>query len=46
MQKIIAALSTKTNAMLESPTGTGKTLALLASTLHYLEGLKEDYAKK
>ena len=42
MQHILAALAKKENAMLESPTGTGKTLALLAASLHFLERLRAE----
>ena len=37
MAKIIAALKNKENALLESPTGSGKSLALLCSVLGWLE---------
>lgn len=36
MAKVIKSLQEKQNALLESPTGTGKTLALLVSTLAYV----------
>ena len=41
MSKIIQSLKNSQNALLESPTGSGKSLALLCSALGWLESEKE-----
>ncbi|KAK7488471.1 hypothetical protein BaRGS_00020256 [Batillaria attramentaria] len=40
MEKVLDCLQKNQNGVLESPTGTGKTLCLLCSTLAWLEGRK------
>lgn len=46
MEKVVEALQKEENALLESPTGTGKTLCLLCATLGWRESLKEEYKNK
>ena len=46
MEKVIEALKTNSIAGLESPTGTGKTLCLLCSSLGYLKFLREELKKE
>ncbi|KAG7379812.1 hypothetical protein PHYPSEUDO_008108 [Phytophthora pseudosyringae] len=41
MEKVLLALSSKQNAILESPTGTGKTLCLLCATLAWRRELQK-----
>jgi len=43
MSKIIQALTKGEHAMIESPTGTGKTLALLCGALAWLESVKAEF---
>lgn len=42
MEKVIECLQGETNGILESPTGTGKTLSLLCSSLAWLESQKKE----
>lgn len=46
MSKVLRALKAKEHGLLESPTGTGKTMSLLCSALAWLEALKSSYALK
>ncbi|KAJ1547570.1 Fanconi anemia group J protein [Nowakowskiella sp. JEL0078] len=43
MTGLLTALNTESNALLESPTGTGKTLALLISTIAWREARQRTY---
>ena len=46
MEKILFALREGTNALLESPTGTGKTLCLLCATLAFAEHEEKQRIKR
>ena len=41
MKTVILALENKQNALLQSPTGTGKTLCLLCASLAWLKNKRE-----
>lgn len=43
MQNVIKALQDSQHALLESPTGTGKTLSLLCASLAWLNNYRENY---
>ncbi|XP_975038.1 regulator of telomere elongation helicase 1 homolog [Tribolium castaneum] len=44
MEKVIDCLENRQNGILESPTGTGKTLSLLCASLAWLEARREKFA--
>ena len=41
IEKVIEALKTKSNAMLESPTGTGKTISFLCAAVAFIKRERE-----
>ena len=43
---VIKSISSKTNALIEAPTGTGKTAGLLLSVLHNIENINKPLQKK
>ena len=46
MSRVIMGLNAGENALLESPTGTGKTLSLLCATLAWLQKARETTGEK
>jgi len=46
ISKVISALNQGTNALIESPTGTGKTLSLLCATLAWVKHQRETIAQQ
>ena len=46
VEKVIEALKTGSNAMLESPTGTGKTLSFLCASVAFIKASREKNAVK
>ena len=44
--KVIEALKTKSNALLESPTGTGKTISFLCAAVAYIKKEREKMLSK
>jgi regulator of telomere elongation helicase 1 len=46
VEKVIEALKTGNNAMLESPTGTGKTISFLCASVAFIKATREKEALK